>query len=94
MDKDVELSAAPEGFFVRDKQGKFYFMRTEEGRRYQVTAEDEPVVEKIWKLESSKTSPPSGIHPDYSCESLVNWMMNHNIDENWRKVSVIWMNQC
>ena len=94
MDNDVDLKSASKGFFVRDKQGSFYFMTNEEAKKYAVGKEDLTVVEKMWKLESAKPTPPGGAKPAFSCETLWNWLTHHPIDMAWRKVSVMWMNQC
>lgn len=48
MEHHVDMNAAPGGVFVPDRQGRFYFLRNEEAKRYTVFANDEATVEKLW----------------------------------------------
>jgi hypothetical protein len=89
----LDLSAAPQGFFVRNKEGQFFFLTNAEAKRSAVPTPDRAVVEKIWNRESGKTS-SGGITPEFSCATLMNYLENHEVDENWRRVSVMYMNQC
>lgn len=94
MEPHMDLETEAKGFFVQDKEGKFYFLRNEEARHSAVADDDRAVLERLWAGNGSKPTPPGVPHPEWSCATLWNWLTHNPIDMQWRKVSVIWMNQC
>ena len=45
---NFDLNQEPQGFFVRDKEGHFYFLPTDEAKRIAVHSNDASMVRKLW----------------------------------------------
>ena len=94
---NLELNQEPRGFFVRDKEGHFYFLPTDEAKQFAVHSDDASMVRKLWDSEDCREGPREGETARYvnvSCAYLKNYLDTRFIDNHWRQVSLIWAEQC
>ncbi len=94
---NFDLNQEPQGFFVRDKEGNFYFLPTDEAKRIAVHSNDTSMVRKLWDSADCGEERREGAtarHVDVSCAFLKNYLDTRFIDDHWRQVSLIWADQC
>ncbi len=94
---NFDLDQEPQGLFVRDKEGNFYFLPTDEAKQFAVHSNDASMVRKLWDSEDCSARPPEGAtarHVNVSCAFLKNYLDTRFIDDHWRQVSLIWADQC
>ena len=94
---NFDLNQEAQGFFVRDKEGNFYFLPMAEAKKFAVKSDDASMVHKLWDSADCGEERRGGAtarHVDVSCAVLKNYLDTRFIDDNWRRVSLIWAEQC
>ena len=94
---NLDLNQQPQGFFVRDKDGNFYFLPTDQSKQFAVHSNDASMVRKLWDAEGCGEGPRNGATARYvnvSCAFLKEYLDTRSIDATWRRVSLIWAEQC
>jgi len=92
-----DLNQEPQGFFVRDKEGNFYFLPTAQAKEFAVHSNDEDMVRKLWDAKGCGEGRREGATARYvgvSCGFLKEYLDTRPIDNHWRQVSLIWADQC
>jgi len=92
MSTEVDLSKESEGVLVQAGDGRFFFIHNIDVERLGVSRENSAVLEKM----VSGMAPSNPIaHPNASCKLIWEYLMSHDPNnETWRRVSVMWINQC
>ena len=90
---EIERSNEPAGLVVRSEDGRFFFLSEEEMKRTALSAEDSERTRDVLKKSGQGIISPELSRG--SCGRLLTWLLNHNPhSQNWRRASVIWMNEC
>jgi hypothetical protein len=83
----------PRGLVVRSLDGRSFFLTEEEIDRKAVTSEANAEIAAIFGKASGVVLTPFD-NEEY-CAGMLDWLVTHDpYNEHWRKVSVLWMNQC
>jgi len=87
---DIEATQQPRGALVRSVDGDFFFLSESDTERLRISREHYHTLEKVWKGSGGGSAEPL-----ISCGALWNWLTHHEPNSvAWRRVSVMWMNQC
>jgi hypothetical protein len=86
-----------QGLVVRSSDGRAFFLTEEEIDRKALTPEVTAAIAAIFEKKATGGLRNREMLPgnEEYCAGITLWLLTHEPDnEHWRKVSVIWMNEC